>query len=146
MSTVYRKTAQGQQEIETRAHRLAPRLRSLLILIDGRRSRDALHALVPGDLDAALQALQRGGFIEARQVREAVDPARLLEQRKRLIVRHLTDRLGPLADAVAMRVEAARAPAELAVVLDQAETLLRQAAGTGAGDTFRALFIDPPPT
>jgi WD40 repeat protein len=37
MPTIYRKTAKGQSEIETRVHRLAPRFRSLLILVDGRR-------------------------------------------------------------------------------------------------------------
>ena len=36
MSTVYRKTAKGQAEIDTRAYRLLPRLRQALILVDGR--------------------------------------------------------------------------------------------------------------
>jgi hypothetical protein len=146
MSTLYRKTDQGRQEIETRAHRLPARLRSLLIMIDGKRDRDALQALLSGDLDAHLRALLDGGFIEVRQVRPTVDPSQALEQRKQLVVRHLTDRLGPLADPAAMRVEAARSPSDLSSALEQAEKLLRQAAGTSAGNTFRALFIDPPLT
>ena len=36
MATIYRKTAKGVREIETRATKLAPRFRSLLILVDGK--------------------------------------------------------------------------------------------------------------
>ena len=38
MATIYSKTADGQNEIETRARRLSPRARSTLILVDGKRS------------------------------------------------------------------------------------------------------------
>ncbi len=46
MATIYRKTAKGHSEIETRAHRLAPRLRSALIMVDGRRSDDEVRKLI----------------------------------------------------------------------------------------------------
>lgn len=64
MPTIYRKTAKGQTEIETRAHRLAPRFRSLLILVDGRRSDADLEKLMPQAGAQALDALVEGGFIE----------------------------------------------------------------------------------
>jgi hypothetical protein len=64
MPTIYRKTAKGQGEIETRVHRLAPRFRSLLILVDGRRTDDELMRLVPQFGETALAALAEGGFIE----------------------------------------------------------------------------------
>ncbi len=38
MAIVYRMTAKGVAEIETQAHRLLPRLRSALILVDGKKS------------------------------------------------------------------------------------------------------------
>lgn len=60
---MYRKTSDGQDEIATRARRLAPRLRSLLIMVDGKRSTDALRALVP-DADALLGELEAAGLIE----------------------------------------------------------------------------------
>ena len=44
--TVYRKTAKGMAEIETRVHRLAPRLRGALILVDGRKTDDELATLI----------------------------------------------------------------------------------------------------
>lgn len=147
MSTVYRKTDKGRHEIDTRIHGLTPRLRSVLIVIDGKRNRDALQSVVAGDLDAALQALLAGGFIEARQMRTPTpDLSQAFEERKQIVVRYLTDRLGPLADPVAIRVEAARSPADLAKVLSSAEGLLRQTAGSSAANTFRALFIDAPLT
>lgn len=65
MATIYRKTARGQTEIETRALKLAPRFRSLLILVDGRRSDRELTTLMPLAGTEALQALADGGFIEA---------------------------------------------------------------------------------
>ena len=37
MSTIFRKTAKGTSEVETRANRLPPRLRAALILVDGRQ-------------------------------------------------------------------------------------------------------------
>ena len=64
MATIYRKTAKGHSEIETRAHRLSPRLRSALILIDGRRSDDEVRKLSPQQADETLQLLVEQGFIE----------------------------------------------------------------------------------
>lgn len=71
MPTIYRKTPKGQTEIETRAHRLAPRLRSLLIMVDGRRSDVDLERLMPQLSAAALLSLAAGGFIEAISVTSA---------------------------------------------------------------------------
>ena len=48
MSTVYDKTEKGREEIATRKHRLPPRMRTLLVMIDGKRPADALM----GDLGA----------------------------------------------------------------------------------------------
>ncbi|MCU0813859.1 MAG: hypothetical protein MUC32_05880 [Burkholderiaceae bacterium] len=64
MPIVYRKTAQGVAEIETRAHRLAPRVRQMLILVDGRRSDADLRQLIAPGADEALHALAAGGFVE----------------------------------------------------------------------------------
>ena len=52
MATIFRKTEKGQREIETRALKLAPRFRSALILVDGRRSDAELIAMMP-QMDAA---------------------------------------------------------------------------------------------
>ena len=65
-NTVFDKTAQGRDEIATRAHHLAPRLRTLLLLVDGKRDTTELMDKVGGlRLDEkALVELLESGFIE----------------------------------------------------------------------------------
>ena len=64
MSNVYRKTERGQTEIATRQYRLAPRLRSALVVVDGKRSQLELAAMIAGEPQETLQALLEAGFIE----------------------------------------------------------------------------------
>src|SRR5438093_2367746 len=64
MASVYRKTEKGLAEIETRAHRLAPRLRSALIMVDGKRNDDELRKLILNDPDGALKSLLDEGYVE----------------------------------------------------------------------------------
>lgn len=47
-TSIYDKTARGREEIATRRDGLAPRLRSLLVLIDGRRTEEELLRNVAG--------------------------------------------------------------------------------------------------
>lgn len=68
MATVYRKTDKGRHEIETRANRLLPRLRSALIVVDGQRSDEVLRGMVAGDFDATVDTLLAGGYIEVVSV------------------------------------------------------------------------------
>lgn len=61
----FTKTRKGLDEIETRSGGLHPRVRRLLILIDGRRSNDELATLLnDARFDESLAALQEGGYIE----------------------------------------------------------------------------------
>jgi hypothetical protein len=64
METIYRKTDRAIIEIETKAFRLARRLRTALILVDGHTSVDRLQKLIPEDADIALQILLETGYIE----------------------------------------------------------------------------------
>ena len=66
MAYIHAKTAAGRQEIEDRARRLPPALRSILLMVDGQRDDTALTALLPG-LRApadALAQLSAMGLIE----------------------------------------------------------------------------------
>ena len=65
MPIIFRKTAKGLAEVESRAHRLAPRLRGMLILVDGKRDSDDLDRLVAQDAIDTLAALAEQGLIEA---------------------------------------------------------------------------------
>lgn len=65
VDTIYHKTAKGHEAIATRAHGLVGRMRSLLILVDGKRPQSALQALAAGlgDIPPMLAELQANGFI-----------------------------------------------------------------------------------
>ncbi|MCZ4305394.1 hypothetical protein O4G98_11690 [Zoogloeaceae bacterium G21618-S1] len=66
MMPAYAKTAKGVTEVETRADRLKPALRRLLILVDGKKPLDALKSLIGVDeIDEPLSQLVEGGYIEA---------------------------------------------------------------------------------
>lgn len=63
------KTPLGQEEIQTRALRLPPMLRRLLLLVDGQRRLDELAAFVAGqDVKAMLRDLLAQGCISAQPV------------------------------------------------------------------------------
>jgi hypothetical protein len=160
MTTVYRKSAKGQHEIETRANRLAPRLRTALILVDGRRSDVDLRALVQLEPDATLVALLEGGYIElvSTQITTpapagamvAAPPATAptvaeMADRRRLAVRYLTDQLGPVAETVALRIEKTRNWDDLHSALELGQRLLHTARGATAAAQFGERFLHPPP-
>jgi hypothetical protein len=64
MPRIYRKTPKGQAEIETRANRLVPRLRTALIMVDGKRDYAELRPLLMQAADETLASLLEQGFIE----------------------------------------------------------------------------------
>jgi hypothetical protein len=64
MSIVYRKTERGLTEIATRQYKLPPRLRSALVVVDGKRSQLELASMIAGEPQETLQALLEAGFIE----------------------------------------------------------------------------------
>ncbi len=167
MPTIYRKTAKGVAEIETRAHRLPPRLRSALILVDGKRDSDDLRGLVPTQADEALAFLQGEGFIEAvgetlpsngevaapaaapaLAASPAPAPAPAAAERpsadfeafRRLAVRLLNDELGPAAEQLSMRMEKSRSLAELQPLLQQAVNLVGNVRGRSAAQSFASKF------
>lgn len=73
MATIYRKTAKGHDEVQTRANRLSPRLRSALIMVDGRRSDEELARLLP-QVQETLALLQAQGYIEMLAELAAMPP------------------------------------------------------------------------
>ena len=125
MATIFRKTDKGQSEVETRVHRLSPRLRSALILVDGKRSSDELRKLIAQQADDTLATLSDQGFIEVAAVSAAPAPAapasaaasesrsagsssggaRDFDGVRRQLVREFTELTGPLGEAMALRLE-----------------------------------------
>ena len=64
MATIYRKTAKGQAEIESRTLKLAPRFRTVLIMVDGRRTDEEILRQTPAGAGDALAALLSAGLVE----------------------------------------------------------------------------------
>ena len=64
MGKVYRKTVKGQVEVSTRQNQLAMKLRSALIMVDGKRSDDELVDMLPGEGREMLHILLSEGYIE----------------------------------------------------------------------------------
>ena len=156
MSLIYAKTAQGQHEIETRERRLPPRLRSALILVDGKRNEDELAKLIQ-NADETLRALLDLEMIAvvagraAKEVRTAepeapaaAAPAFSAEEfvtMRRDAVRALNDLLGPEAESLALRLERSADPEQLRAALERAVTYIANARGGGAAATFAARFL-----
>jgi len=163
MATIYRKTAKGHSEIETRAHRLSPRLRSALILIDGRRSDDEVRQLIPQQAEETLQLLVEQAFIEiigitqdvpratqpaARPAEAAPPPAapavppRDFATTRAQAVRLFTDMVGPMAEALALKMERARSPDELRPLVQTAQRIIGNARGGQAAADYGTRFLN----
>lgn len=151
---VYRKSAKGAEALARRDPALGMRLRSLLILVDGKRSTDELARLSPSpaELQQSFAQLLELGMIEplpppagpeAASVATpsaAAAPARIvtLAEAQRAAVRGLTNLLGPTADDLCLRIEGARTAQDLLVVIKRAEIAVRTARGAQAAAAFMA--------
>lgn len=156
MATTYRKTAKGQVEIETRALRLPPRLRSVLILVDGRRTDAELFQLAPGSAGPeSLQALADAGLIEVIGItadaapaparpaaappapRPAAAPAAANPQQLgRKVARELIDLVGPAGETLAIKLESVRSADELEALAATAIRIVGDMRGRAAAEAF----------
>ncbi|RIX45180.1 MAG: hypothetical protein D3M94_13795 [Rhodocyclales bacterium GT-UBC] len=65
MGVIFAKTPKGQSEITTKAGGLTPRIRRVLICIDGKRTVDELRGMLQADdLQHTLGMLEEDGYIE----------------------------------------------------------------------------------
>jgi hypothetical protein len=161
MPLIYRKTAKGLTEIETRAHRLPPRLRSALILVDGRRDVNDLKPLITQQAEETLSSLAEQGFIEAvgETARSAPPPPAAapapapapaaastaaagndFDSTRRAAVRELNDQLGPAAEGLSIKMEKARNLGELMPLLVQGAQSIAAMRGRSAGEAFAKRF------
>ena len=68
-AVVFHKTAKGVEEMEKRNHGLTPKVRRILIMIDGKRTVDGLREMITADdLSHTLGMLEEEGFIEVAAV------------------------------------------------------------------------------
>lgn len=156
MATTYRKSRIGQAEIETRALRLHPRLRNLLIMVDGKRDVGALQTLLAYDPAATLQELIAFGLVEPVPQRAATaapaggDPmpssthstadGAAFQLTRKEAVRALNDALGPAAETTAISMERARTETELRPLLESAVKMIAALRGPAAGRAYAERF------
>ncbi len=181
MATIYRKTAKGHSEIETRAQRLSPRLRSALILVDGRRSDDDMHKLIASQPEETMRLLSDQGFIEVIAITQdapatrmaapaqaaaaprlpanvaptgaaspsanaapSAAPAQSFETTRSQAVRLFTDLVGPMAEALAIKMERTRSADELRPLVQTAQTIIGNARGGKAAADYAAKILGSP--
>lgn len=165
MPTIYRKTDKGRAEIGTRAHQLPLQLRSLLIMADGRRTVAQLAQLGPhaatglsklaaeGYLEALIERARGGTPTPASAEPAPAAPSGSVATRpehgpaflawRQGVVRALTDAVGPLAESLALRMEATTTATAMQPLLLLAQQLLRDNKGAAAAQAFGDRFIDP---
>lgn len=166
-SIAYRKSDKGAEAIASRLHGLSPRLRSLLIVVDGKKSGQDLlkFAANLGDADAMLAELVDGDFIEPvpgtdtsgshppggtsvpAPIQQAVAepseapattrPSIPLPEAKRLAVRLLNDLMGPTAEDVCIAIESAKNPDQFMTAVRKAHSRVQAFRGEGAATKFR---------
>jgi hypothetical protein len=156
---VYAKTAKGVAEVNTRSGAVPLTARRVLIMIDGKRTVAELAPLAkPGEVATIITQLETQGLVypahagtpttppAAAPPAEGGDEAgedRLVasfDTIKRRAARELSDRLGPDAEVMAVRIEHARTPDDLRQRLHEAERLVAGMLGDAQAQEFvRAL-------
>ncbi len=153
MANIYRKTSKGAEEIATRAHRLSPRLRTALILVDGTRDEHALRGLIAQNAAETLHELAAQGYIEmagvAEEARkpEKAAPAHAAAAEKPSFssfrteaVRAFNDLTGPAGESLAIKMEKAASREHLAPLLQLAHQIISNTRGQQAANEFKARF------
>jgi hypothetical protein len=103
LQAVLQKTEKGVEEIKTHAQELEPRLRTLLIVVNGKTTGGDLVRQFErvGNVRPMLERLITEGF-----VREVPAAASVDFKEVRLRLSHaLTDAMGPAGDAIALQLE-----------------------------------------
>ena len=155
---IYHKTPKGAQAIANRQSGLSPKLRSLLIMVDGKRAYPDLTALTTaaGDCEQMLSQLAQDGLIEPvggalpvsavpdapLSERVATTPAPLaaasLPEAKRFTSHLLVDMLGPTSDVLCMKIESAGNLAEFVSAVKRARDVVRDIKGASTAERFIA--------
>lgn len=152
---IYQKSPKGVQSIATRDHAVTPKLRTLLILVDGKRRCDELAKLTPADdAEQLLHQLLQMGMIEEGAVAPAAAAASIaaasagpgpasrpagtvsLSEAQRFAVRRLTDLLGPTAEDLCLRIEGARNATDFTAAIRSAEKILQEFKGAEPAASF----------
>ena len=154
---IYQKTAAGTAAVANRQSGLTPRLRSTLIMVDGKRSFSDLCALT-GDCETLLDQLEQDGMIgavggtapqasgtvstwpdsQAAVTAPAQLPPASLPEAKRFTSRLLVDLLGPSSEMLCMKIESAGDLTDFVSAVRRARDIVRDIKGAATADRFIA--------
>lgn len=149
---IYRKSGKGVEAIASRS--LTGKLRTLLILVDGKKPVSELRNLAAGLGEAhdLLAQLDAEGYLEQVSTPPVVPVAApaappvprashtvsqpALAPAKQLATRLLLEALGPLADELCLKIEAASTVPQFIDAMKRAYAMVREVRGQAAADHF----------
>jgi hypothetical protein len=151
MAFIYAKTAAGRREIEDRGLRLAPALRSVLLLVDGQRDEHELSQMAqglraPGDVLAQLASLELieavGGSAEIKPALPVTtqlgdDPLRY-QQLRDWMAESVRKHLGLKGYLIQLKIERSKT----AVALEQLWPELAGALGKAKSPAFATRWLE----
>lgn len=127
LQAVLQKTEKGFDEIKTRGQGLEQRLRTLLIVVNGKTTgADLVKQFAQlGDVQPALERLIAEGYVREAPVSTVVDFKGI-----RLQLSHaLTDAIGPAGDAIALQLEKCKSADALCAFIEERRPALKGAFG-----------------
>ena len=141
-NSILTKTPKGVEEVETRKHKLEPRLRPMLIMVNGKSSAAELAGKLPQG-QAMLDELVKQGFVEGAKAAPAAAAAPAAKGGKPSaagveIARALSAALGPDGDSMAMKLEEMRTAEEVKAYLEERRGMLDSVLGKAKGPAFWA--------
>ena len=140
-NSILTKTPKGVEEVETRKHKLEPRLRSMLIMVNGKASAAELAGKLPQG-QAMLDELAKQGFIEGGKAAAPADaPAARGGKPSSAgveLARALSAALGPDGDSMAMKLEEMRTAEEVKAYLEERRAMLDSVLGKARSPAFWA--------
>lgn len=127
LQSVLQKTEKGVEEIETRKHRLEQKLRTILIVVNGKATGAELVQKFEqiGDVTPILERLLAEGFVREATAASGADFKELRIQ----LAQALTDALGPQGDPIVMQLESCKAPEEARAFVERHRPMLEKVAG-----------------
>ncbi len=150
-SLVYAKSTLGQASYATGGTALTQQERTLLIMIDGRKSVAELRkfSVVIGDCNALIERLLASRIIELVATAPRATPIsptattqrneatrEQFEGARRIAIRLVNDLLGPEGEGLARRIEACKTENDLRKLLDAARSTITNARGATAAHDF----------
>jgi hypothetical protein len=141
-----RKTEKGRVEVQTRAFRVGPRERSVLIMVDGKKPAKVLLAQLSflNKADQILEELRNGGFIDAASPIEVPPPEAEAHESltdgmhgARLVARDFVLKtLGPRGHDLAVKLQRCDSRAVLTTLLGRCREVIATAVGERKAQDF----------